>query len=106
MKKGELVRWFDDLVDDGGTSVGGKNVSLGEMIRSLKEKGVRVLEVMKKEGLERGFQVYVMADEFAERFEGFSIGSISLNPDGVIEVVERAPRAEKNREKKRSSKAK
>lgn len=36
------VRWFDDLSSDNVAEVGGKNASLGEMIRSLKDKGVRV----------------------------------------------------------------
>ena len=54
------------------------------------EEGKQVLEVMKEEGLERGkdgLQVYVMAeipsnivlaDQFSEIFDGFSIGSNDL----------------------------
>ncbi|NPV08639.1 MAG: phosphoenolpyruvate synthase [Anaerolineae bacterium] len=36
------IRWFEDLSSEDVASVGGKNASLGEMIRSLGEKGVRV----------------------------------------------------------------
>ena len=35
-------RWFDDLTNQDVPIVGGKNASLGEMIQSLGEKGVRV----------------------------------------------------------------
>ncbi|MHA7869336.1 MAG: phosphoenolpyruvate synthase [Salipiger thiooxidans] len=37
-----VLRWFEDLVRDDVATVGGKNASLGEMVRSLGEKGVRV----------------------------------------------------------------
>ncbi len=36
------VAWFDDLGSGDVPKVGGKNASLGEMIRSLKEEGIRV----------------------------------------------------------------
>jgi pyruvate, water dikinase len=36
------TRWFEDLTSEDVARVGGKNASLGEMIRTLKEKGVRV----------------------------------------------------------------
>jgi pyruvate, water dikinase len=36
------IRWFEELTSDDVSAVGGKNASLGEMIRELKEKGVRV----------------------------------------------------------------
>jgi len=38
----EFVKWFEDLRIEDVPSVGGKNASLGEMIRSLAEKGVNV----------------------------------------------------------------
>jgi pyruvate, water dikinase len=40
--KEEFNIWFEDLKMEDVPSVGGKNASLGEMIRSLKEKGVNV----------------------------------------------------------------
>jgi pyruvate,water dikinase len=43
MTPGEsLVRWFADLTNTDVPSVGGKNASLGEMVRELGEAGVRV----------------------------------------------------------------
>jgi pyruvate,water dikinase len=38
----KYIRWFEDLTSDDVPSVGGKNASLGEMIRTLKEVGVRI----------------------------------------------------------------
>ena len=38
----EFNKWFEALRIEDVPSVGGKNASLGEMIRSLGEKGVRV----------------------------------------------------------------
>ncbi len=41
-QKNEYIRWFEDLGNDDVSEVGGKNASLGEMIRAMKEEGVRV----------------------------------------------------------------
>jgi pyruvate,water dikinase len=38
----EFVKWFEDITINDVPSVGGKNASLGEMIRNLGQKGVRV----------------------------------------------------------------
>ncbi len=38
----KYVRWFETLSTDDTSIVGGKNSSLGEMIRDLKNKGVRI----------------------------------------------------------------
>jgi hypothetical protein len=42
MEASEFIRWFDDFGRDDVSTVGGKNASLGEMVRALKDKGVRV----------------------------------------------------------------
>ncbi|MGD9300915.1 MAG: phosphoenolpyruvate synthase [Desulfobacterales bacterium] len=38
----KIIRWLDDLGSDDVPTVGGKNASLGEMIRALKKEGIRV----------------------------------------------------------------
>ncbi len=38
----QYIRWFDGLTNEDVPLVGGKNASLGEMVRSLKEEGIRV----------------------------------------------------------------
>lgn len=38
----QYIRWFEDLTSEDVEIVGGKNASLGEMIRTLKDKDVRV----------------------------------------------------------------
>ncbi len=42
MAQNKLVVWFDDVGISDIASVGGKNASLGEMIKQLTAKGVRV----------------------------------------------------------------
>ena len=42
LNEAAYVRWLEDLSNDDGSSVGGKNASLGEMIRHLRSEGVRV----------------------------------------------------------------
>jgi len=41
-KQTELIRWFESLDSGDVAAVGGKNASLGEMVRSLKQEEVRV----------------------------------------------------------------
>ena len=41
-KSAGFIRWFEDLSSDDLAVAGGKNASLGEMVRALKPKGVRV----------------------------------------------------------------
>jgi pyruvate, water dikinase len=41
-EKGAYIRWFENLTSNDVSLVGGKNASLGEMIRALKEEGIRV----------------------------------------------------------------
>ena len=41
-QKKPYVCWFEDLCSDDVAIVGGKNASLGEMIRALKDEGIRV----------------------------------------------------------------
>jgi len=42
MQEEALVRWFDEIGLEDIPLVGGKNASLGEMYRNLKDQGVRV----------------------------------------------------------------
>ena len=42
MGEESYVRWFEDLTNRDVSQVGGKNASLGEMIGTLKEEGIRV----------------------------------------------------------------
>ncbi|MFW5769098.1 MAG: phosphoenolpyruvate synthase, partial [Spirochaetota bacterium] len=44
MRERKFIKWFEDLTSDDAAQVGGKNASLGEMIRNLKEKGINVPE--------------------------------------------------------------
>jgi pyruvate,water dikinase len=46
MSDPSLIRWFEDLTNQDIASVGGKNASLGEMIRTLEQEGIRVPAVI------------------------------------------------------------
>ncbi|HKK27563.1 MAG TPA: phosphoenolpyruvate synthase [Gemmatimonadota bacterium] len=106
---GEYVRWFSDVGADDVASVGGKNASLGEMIGTLAEKGIRVPD---------GFAVtadayrhFLEANDLGERIGGLladwkaekhslshtgeSIRSLMLSakvPDDLAEAVREAYR--------------
>jgi pyruvate,water dikinase len=42
VKESSYIRWFEDISSNDVLVVGGKNASLGEMIRTLKDEGIRV----------------------------------------------------------------
>ena len=42
VKESAYIRWFENISSNDGLVVGGKNASLGEMIRTLKDEGIRV----------------------------------------------------------------
>lgn len=42
MSEKNIIRWFDELSSKDSNQVGGKNASLGEMVRELKTKGINV----------------------------------------------------------------
>ena len=42
MGTAQYIRWFSEIRNEDVATVGGKNASLGEMIRQLAPKGVRI----------------------------------------------------------------
>jgi phosphoenolpyruvate synthase/pyruvate phosphate dikinase len=116
------IRWFEDLGADDVTVVGGKNASLGEMIRALKQEDIRVPDgfattseayrdernAAVKQQIHQQIQAAHQADkkvgicgqapsdypEFAAFLIQEGIDSISLNPDSVITVKKRVAEAD------------
>jgi len=41
LKESEYIRWFENIGSSNIHLVGGKNASLGEMIRALKDESIR-----------------------------------------------------------------
>ena len=100
-EQNEYVRWFGEL-DAGDVSlVGGKNASLGEMLRALKDEGVRVPDAFATTA-----DTYVgicgQAPSDYPDFVAFlvraGIDSISLNPDSVLDVKRRVAKAEHSKD--------
>jgi pyruvate,water dikinase len=79
------VVWFEDVDMSGVPEVGGKNASLGEMVRSLTDQGVRVPEgfattafafrqFVESNGIEQGIR---------ERIDRYRAGDVALHETGL-----------------------
>ena len=77
------VVWFEALGREDVSRVGGKNASLGEMVRNLGQQGVRVPP---------GFAT--TADAYSEFISASDIDSISVSPDSFVAVKQRVSAAE------------
>ncbi len=78
------VRWFADLDSDAVSAVGGKNASLGEMIGSLKEAGIRVPDGFATTA--EAYWAFVdgngLREKISETLEGYERGKRSLRQAG------------------------
>jgi pyruvate, water dikinase len=92
-----FVRWFRDVTADDVGSVGGKNASLGEMLRALPPLGVRVPD---------GFAARRASSAASAASRSTSwprvercIDSISLNPDALARTTLRVLEVERRLQK-------
>jgi len=80
----EHVAWFETLRSGDVGKVGGKNASLGEMVRTLKAKGVRVPDGFATTA--DAFRAYVVANDIGnplrERLASLKSGTASLHETG------------------------
>ena len=83
--RGEYVAWFDTLGNGDVGTVGGKNASLGEMVRTLKQRGVRVPDgFATTAGAYRTFvEANKLAGELHSRIEAFKRGDHTLQKTGA-----------------------
>lgn len=85
------VRWFEDLGSDDAGIVGGKNASLGEMVRSLGDRGIRVPSGFATTA--DAWREFVRANELQDRIrslvEAFQSGSRPLSAvgSGIRELI-------------------
>ncbi len=81
---GQRIAWFDTLTVGDVPRVGGKNASLGEMVGTLKDKGVRVPDGFATTAA--AFREYVSANgidvELPKRLEALKSGTASLHETG------------------------
>ncbi|MBX6367178.1 MAG: phosphoenolpyruvate synthase [Rhodospirillales bacterium] len=81
----DVVAWFDSLGVDDVPKVGGKNASLGEMIRSLKGEGIRVPDGFATTA--DAYRDYVSANgieaTLSQRLEALKSGKASLQETGM-----------------------
>jgi pyruvate, water dikinase len=61
------IRWFEDLSSKDVATAGGKNASLGEMIRSLKNEGIRIPDGFATTA--EAYRKFVDANNLAERIQ-------------------------------------
>ena len=66
---GPFVAWFETLTNEDVPRVGGKNASLGEMVRNLATRGVRVPQGFATTA--NAYRAYVAANEIAGRLRTF-----------------------------------
>jgi len=78
------VRWLEDLGSDDVGQVGGKNASLGEMIRSLKQEGIRVPDGFATTAY--AYREFIAAnhleDAIRDRLEALKAGRATLRETG------------------------
>jgi len=84
VKDNGYIKWFEDLSNEDVPSVGGKNASLGEMIRELKQEGIRV-----PDGFATTAQAYrefirdsELEEKIREQIDGYKQGRIKLAKAG------------------------
>jgi pyruvate, water dikinase len=82
--KTAFVRWFDGLTNQDVEIVGGKNASLGELIGSLKQKGVQVPDgfATTSEAYWHFIQTDGLKDKICEHLDRFKAGKESLAEAG------------------------
>ncbi|HMB69476.1 MAG TPA: PEP/pyruvate-binding domain-containing protein, partial [bacterium] len=79
------IRWFEDVDSGDVATVGGKNASLGEMIRNLKSKGIRVPEgfAVTAQAYRAFLDAHGLTDKIARRLTGWSGDTESLRRTGA-----------------------
>jgi pyruvate,water dikinase len=91
----KYIRWFNEITIDDIALVGGKNASLGEMVRELAPQGIKI---------PNGFAITAEGYHLVLNQKGPNQGSIrdelhlaldGLNPDDVEDLAKRALRARK-----------
>jgi pyruvate,water dikinase len=86
MMQNELIRWFDQLTNQDVALVGGKNASLGEMIGTLKNQGIRVPDGFATTS--EAYRHYLAANDLEEkirsRLEEYRKREQSLHKTGEV----------------------
>lgn len=84
MESNRFIRWFEDLTSQDVELVGGKNASLGEMIQSLKEEGVRVPDgfATTAEAYWKFLQAGDLKDQIRDRLQELESGDRPLSEVG------------------------
>lgn len=79
------VRWFDDFTAEDISAVGGKNASLGEMIATLQDSGIRIPRgfAITTSGYRRFIEHNQLGGEITAHLEGFTEGEEGLSAAGL-----------------------